>query len=165
MADGATGARSIGQSLLRREDARFLTGTGRFVEDFHVPGELQSYVLRSPHAHAAINRIDIAAASALPGVHAVFTAADLDAEGIGTLPCIVQVATVAPLIVPPRPALARGRVRHVGDPVAFIVAETRDIARDAAELIEVGYATLSAVSERTRAPGTGARPLRGAGAR
>jgi len=127
MADGATGARSIGQSLLRREDARFLTGTGRFVEDFHVPGELQSYVLRSPHAHAAINRIDIAAASALPGVHAVFTAADLDAEGIGTLPCIVQVATVAPLIVPPRPALARNRVRHVGDPVAFIVAETRDI--------------------------------------
>src|SRR5882724_9982746 len=130
MADGSVATKSIGQSLLRREDARFLTGTGRFVEDFHVPGELHGYVLRSPHAHAAIEEIDIAAASALPGMHAVITAVDLDAEGIGPWPCIAQVATVAPLIVPPRPALARGRVRHVGDPVALSGADTRDIARD-----------------------------------
>ena len=89
-----------------------------------LPGQLHAYVLRSPHGHAAIERIDTAAARAMPGVHGVFTAADLDADGIGPLPCIAQVATVAPMIVPPRQALARDRVRHVGDPVAFVVADT-----------------------------------------
>src|SRR5262249_25495295 len=89
-----------------------------------------------------IEGIDTSAAAALPGVHAVITAADLEAEGIGTLPCIAQVASVAPLIAPPRRALALDRVRHVGDPVAFIIADTREIARDAAELIEVEYTPL-----------------------
>ena len=103
--------------------------------------------------------IDTAAARALPGVRAVFTAADLAADGIGPLPCIAQVATVEPLIVPPRSALADGRVRHVGDPVAFVVADTRDIARDAAELVAVDYRVLPAVVEAPAALAPGAPRL------
>ncbi len=122
----------IGRSLRRLEDERFLTGQGRFVDDIAVPGQLHGVVLRSPHGHALIEGIEATAARVVPGVHGIFTAADLDADGIGTLPCIAQVATVAPMIVPPRLALARDRVRHVGDPVAFIVADTVQEARDAA---------------------------------
>src|SRR5215213_3367369 len=108
---------NIGRSLRRLEDRRFLTGTGRYVEDFSAPGQLHAVVLRAPHAHALIDGIDAAAARAMPGVRGIFTAADLDRDGIGTLPCVAQVATVAPIVAPPRPALARDRVRHVGDPV------------------------------------------------
>ena len=93
----------IGRSLRRLEDVRFLTGTGRYVEDFSPTGQLHAVVLRSPHGHALIESIDTAAALAMPGVSGVFTAADLDADGIGNLPCIAQVATVAPMIAPPRP--------------------------------------------------------------
>ncbi len=135
----------IGRSLRRLEDARFLTGQGRYVGDLSLPGQLHGIVVRSPHAHAALERIDAAAARAMPGVRGVFTAADLDADGIGALPCIAQVATVAPIIVPPRPALARDRVRHVGDPVAFVVADTRDQAQDAAERVAVSYGPLPMV--------------------
>jgi aerobic carbon-monoxide dehydrogenase large subunit len=137
--------KQIGRSVRRLEDSRFLRGEGRFIEDIDVPGQLHGLVLRSPHGHAEIAAIDTTEARALPGVHAVFTAADLLADGIGPLPCIAQVATVAPMIVPSRHALADGRVRHVGDPVAFIVADTRDIARDAAELVAVDYRILPAV--------------------
>jgi carbon-monoxide dehydrogenase large subunit len=135
----------VGRSLRRLEDPRFLTGHGRYVDDIGVPGQLYAVVLRSPHGHAAIDGIDTAAARAMPGVRGVFTAADLEADGIGPLPCIAQVATVAPIIVPPRRALAQGRVRHVGDPVAFIVADTIDEARDAAERVTVAYRQLPAV--------------------
>jgi carbon-monoxide dehydrogenase large subunit len=135
----------IGRSLRRLEDKRFLTGQGRYVDDIAVLGQLHSVVLRSPHGHAWIQGIDAAVARAMPGVSGVFTAADLDADGIGTLPCIAQVATVAPIIVPPRRALARDRVRHVGDPVAFVVADTAQQARDAAEQIAVAYRPLPAV--------------------
>jgi carbon-monoxide dehydrogenase large subunit len=141
----------IGRSLRRLEDPRFLTGRGRYVDDVDVPGQLHGIVLRSPHGHAAIDGIDTTAARAMPGVRDVFTAADLDADGIGTLPCIAQVATVAPMIVPPRRTLARGRVRHVGHPVAFVVADTRDRARDAAERIAVTYRPLPAVVDATAA--------------
>jgi carbon-monoxide dehydrogenase large subunit len=135
----------IGRSLRRLEDPRFLSGQGRYVDDMDVAGQLHGIVLRSPHGHAAIIGVDTAAARAMPGVRGVFTAADLDADGIGPLPCIAQVATVAPMIVPPRRALARGRVRHVGDPVAFVVADTSDQARDAAERIAVVYRPLPVV--------------------
>jgi aerobic carbon-monoxide dehydrogenase large subunit len=141
----------IGQSLHRLEDLRFLTGRGRYVEDIDLAGQLHAVVLRSPHGHAVIEGIDAAAARGMPGVRGVFTAADLDAEGVGALPCIAQVATVAPIIVPPRFALARGRVRHVGDPVAFVVAETREEARDAAERITVAYRALPAVVDAAEA--------------
>src|SRR5437763_3170983 len=135
----------IGRSLRRLEDARFLTGQGRYGDDMEMPGQLHGIVLRSPHGHAAIEGIDTAAARLMPGVRGVFTAADLEADGIGPLPCIAQVATLAPIIVPPRRALARDRVRHVGDPVAFIVANTSDQARDAAERVAVAYRPLPAV--------------------
>src|ERR1700693_1193384 len=141
----------IGRSLRRLEDRRVLTGQGLYVDDINVPGQLHGIVLRSPYGHAAIEGIDTAAACAMPGVRGVFTAAALDADGIGPLPCIAQVATVAPIIVPPRRALARDRVRHVGDPVAFVVGDTADQARDAAELITVAYRALPAVVDATDA--------------
>jgi aerobic carbon-monoxide dehydrogenase large subunit len=155
----ATVDRQIGRSVRRFEDARFLRGRGRFVDDIDVPGQLHAVVLRSPHGHAEIARIDVAAAQAPSGVHGVFTAADLAAENIGPLPCIAQVAPVAPMIVPPRFALAVDRVRHVGDPIALVVAETREIARDAAELIAVDYRVLPAVVEAPAALEPGAPQL------
>ena len=129
-----------GRSIRRVEDARFLTGTGRYVDDIASPDCLWGHVLRSPHAHATIERIDVAAAKATPGVRGVFVAADLAA--LGPMPCM---AAVKPLIVPPRSALANGRVRHVGDPVAFIVADSAEIAREAAELVEIDYEALPSV--------------------
>ncbi len=141
----------IGRSLRRLEDPRFLIGQGRYVDDMDLPGQLHGIVLRSPYGHATIEGIDAASARAMPGVRGVFTAADLDADGLGTLPCIAQVATVAPMMVPPRRALARERVRHVGDPVAFVVADTSDEARGAAERIAVAYRPLPAVVDATAA--------------
>jgi len=144
----------IGQSTLRFEDARFLTGQGRFVEDVNEPGQVWAQVVRSPHAHAVITRVDTAAARAAPGVLAVYTHADI--AGLGHLPCATAVATVEPMKVPPRPALANGRVRHVGDPVAFIVAETEAQARDAAELVVVDYDILPSVVDGPAALAPGA---------
>jgi carbon-monoxide dehydrogenase large subunit len=145
-----------GRSVRRLEDFRFLTGRGRYVDDFGLPGQVHAHVLRSPHAQAAIERIDGAAARGGSGVIGVFTESDLRADGIGPLPCIAQVSTLDPMIVPPRYALARGRVRHVGDPVALIVAETRDLARDAAERIAVEYRPLDAVADAAAALQSGA---------
>ncbi|WP_043284024.1 xanthine dehydrogenase family protein molybdopterin-binding subunit [Reyranella massiliensis] len=144
------------RSIRRLEDARFLLGRGRYLEDIAVPTALAGHVLRSPHAHALIHRIDTVQAAALPGVHLIATAADLAADGLGHLPCM---AAVKPLIVPPRPALAEGRVRHVGDPVAFIVADNADIAREAAELIEVDYEPLPSVVDGSAALAAGAPAL------
>jgi len=140
-----------GRSVRRFEDLRFLTGGGRYVDDLALPGQLYAHVLRSPHAHAMIERIDIATARSAEGVHGVFTEADLRADGLGPLPCIAQVSTVSPMIVPPRYALAHGRVRHVGDPVALVVAESRDQARDAAERIAVEYQAVDAVVDAAAA--------------
>ena len=133
----------IGQSTRRFEDTRFLTGQGRFVEDVNEPGQAWAHVVRSPHAHAVITRIETATARAAPGVLAVYTHDDI--ADLGHLPCGAQVATVEPMLVPPRPALANGRVRHVGDAVVFIVAETANAARDAAELVAIDYDILPAV--------------------
>ncbi len=145
-----------GRSVRRFEDARFLLGRGRYVEDIEAGDCLQGYVLRSPHAHAVIRRIDVVAAAALPGVHLVATAADLAADGLGPMPCL---AAVKPLVVPPRPALADGRVRHVGDPVAFVVADSVEAAREAAELIEVDYEPLAAVVDGVAALAGGAAQI------
>jgi carbon-monoxide dehydrogenase large subunit len=139
------------RSVRRFEDIRFLTGRGQYVEDFVFAGEVHAYVLRSPHANAVIEHIDTGSAQAVSGVLGVFTEADLRGDGIGPLPCIAQVATVDPMIVPARYALARGRVRHVGDPVALVVAESRDRARDAAERIVVKYRPLDAVVDASAA--------------
>jgi carbon-monoxide dehydrogenase large subunit len=146
----------LGRSLRRLEDRRFLVGRGRYVDDVAAPGQLHGVVLRSPHGHAVLENIDTASAGAMPGVHGVFTAADLAADGIGPLPCIARVATVSPMIVPPRRALAHDRVRHVGDPVAFVVAETVQQARDAAERVAVAYRPLPVVVDAREALATGA---------
>jgi carbon-monoxide dehydrogenase large subunit len=149
----------IGTSRRRLEDDRFLRGNGRYVDDIATTDALHGVVLRSPHAHARIVLIDTAAAIAMAGVAAVYTAADLAADGLGPLPCIAKVATVEPLIIPARPALADATVRHVGDPVAFVVAETLAQARDAAEAINVTYAPLAAVTDGAAALAPGAPEL------
>ncbi|HWT09764.1 MAG TPA: xanthine dehydrogenase family protein molybdopterin-binding subunit, partial [Roseomonas sp.] len=148
-----------GKSRRRVEDDRFLRGAGRFVDDIALPGALHGFVLRSPHAHARITAIDTTAAAAMPGVHAVLTEADLRAEGIGPMPCMTKVTTMAPLIIPARPALADGMVRHVGDPVAFVVAETATQARDAAEAVIVDYDPLPAITDGAAALEPGAPQL------
>jgi aerobic carbon-monoxide dehydrogenase large subunit len=146
-----------GQSLPRLEDARFLTGRARYVEDIDVTGQCWMQVVRSPHAHAAIQRIDASAARGVPGVLGVFTAADL-AE-LGALPCTVPVASVEPMIVPPHFALASERTRHVGDPVAFVVAESRTAARDGAELVAVDWQSLPSIVDGPAALQPGAPQL------
>ncbi|MBX6373730.1 MAG: xanthine dehydrogenase family protein molybdopterin-binding subunit [Acetobacteraceae bacterium] len=139
----------LSQPVRRIEDPRLLLGRGRFTDDIALPGQAYGVVLRSPHAHARILRIDTAAASALPGVLGVFTAKDLREEGLGELPCTVPLKNTdgTPRAETPRYALAEDRVRHVGDPVAFVVAETSKAARDAAEAIEVDYEILPAITD------------------
>ncbi|MGC1411169.1 MAG: xanthine dehydrogenase family protein molybdopterin-binding subunit [Acetobacteraceae bacterium] len=143
-----------GQSLPRLEDLRFLTGRGQYIEDIEVAGQTWMQVVRSPHAHATIARIDTAAARGVPGVLGVYTAADLAA--LGPLPCTVPIASVAPMIVPSRFALASDRARHVGDPVAFVVAESHAAARDAAELVVVDWQPLPSVVDGPAALRSGA---------
>ena len=139
----------VGQAMRRVEDARLLTGEGRYTDDIRLEGEAVGYVLRSPHAHAELGAIEAGAARAAAGVLAVYTAEDLGRDGIGDIPCLTPMPGKggAQQIMPPHPVLARGRVRHVGDPVAFVVAETLAQAKDAAELIEVDYAELPAVTD------------------
>ena len=140
--DDATG---IGASVKRKEDKRFLTGAGNYTDDINRPGQTYAAFLRSPHAHARIRAIDTAAAKAAPGVLAVFTGADI--EGVGGLPCgwTVVGKNGQPHKGPAHPPLALDTVRHVGDQVALVVAETLSQARDAAELIEVDYEELPCV--------------------
>ena len=128
---------ALGQPVSRFEDPRLLRGGGRYVDDFVLPGMAFGVVLRSPHAHARIRAIDTSAAKAAPGVLAVLTGADWQASGFGDLPVPggFKRRNGAPLYRPPYPALVRDRVRWVGDYVAFVVAETRLQAMDAAELI------------------------------
>lgn len=127
------------QPVRRVEDQRFITGQGRYADDISLENQAHGVFLRSPHAHARILRIDTTAAKDAPGVLAVYTVADLKAAGIGDLPCTIPLKNRdgSDRADPARPALANGMVRHVGDPVAFVVAETVAQARDAAELIEV----------------------------
>jgi carbon-monoxide dehydrogenase large subunit len=143
----------IGQPVRRVEDRRFLTGGGRYLDDIVRPFQAHAAVLRSPHAHARIGAIDIAAALAAPGVVAVFTGADLARDNLGTIPCVSALTNRdgSPMALPPRPALVRDRVRHVGDAVALVVAETAAQARDAADRIAVEYETLPAVVETAAA--------------
>ncbi len=136
-----------GQSVRRLEDHRFLTGQGRYLDDLREPSALFAHVVRSPHSHAVVTGIDAGEAARAPGVVGVFTAADLAADGIGAMPCVAQVPTEGPLLVPPRFALAADRVRHVGEPVAFVVADSAGAARDAADLLAIGYDTLPCVTD------------------
>ncbi len=139
----------VSQGVRRSEDRRFLTGHGRYVDDVDVPRQAHAVFLRSPHAHARIKAIDTAEAAAAPGVLGVFTAADVAADGLGALPCMSPATNHdgSPMVDAPRPLLAAERVRHVGDTVAMVVAESIAAARDAAELIAVDYEPLPAVAD------------------
>jgi carbon-monoxide dehydrogenase large subunit len=134
----------IGQPVRRVEDRRFLTGQGAYVGDADAKGILHAVFLRSPHPHADIVAVDTNAAAAVPGVHAVLVASDVENDGLGTIPCASRVTNRngAPCPVPPRPLLATDRVRFVGEAIAMVVADSQQIARDASELIEVVYRTL-----------------------
>jgi carbon-monoxide dehydrogenase large subunit len=145
-ANDSTGiASAIGQPVLRKEDARFLTGTGQFTDDVTMTRQTHAYFLRSPHAHATIRAIDVKKAKAAPGVVGVFTGADL--TGVNGLPCgwLITGTDGKPMNEPPHPVLAQGKVRYVGDAVAIVVAESIDQAKDAAEQIEVDYDVLASV--------------------
>ena len=155
----------VGQPVRRNEDPRLLTGRGKFNDDLPRDGEAMSYVLRSPHAHADIKSIDTSRAKAMPGVLEILTGQDLADDGIGAFPgpppffAALTKPDGSPLVYPPQYALTSDRARFVGDPVAFVVAETLEQARDAAEAIEVDYAPLPSVVETDRAMDDGAVQL------
>ena len=148
--------------MARVEDDRLLRGRGRFTDDIDLPGQLHGCVVRSPHPHARIAGIDTAPALAAPGVVAVLAGADVEADGLGTLPSLGRGdATLtrpdgSPIFEPPRPALQPRKVSFVGDCVAFVVADTPSRARDAAELVEVAYEPLPVVTSAEEALGEGA---------
>jgi carbon-monoxide dehydrogenase large subunit len=148
----------IGQPLSRFEDKRLLRGAGRFIDDVTLPRQGYAYILRSPHAHARITRLDPAAATAAPGVLGIFTEADLAADGLGanapTLPR--KRPDGSPMFWRAHPGLAKERVRYVGDPLAMVVAETLAQAKDAAELIDVDYEPLPSVTATEEAARRGA---------
>jgi carbon-monoxide dehydrogenase large subunit len=124
-------ATGIGASVRRKEDQRFVTGQGRYVDDFNRPGQAFAYFLRSPHAHANIRSIDTSAASTMPGVLGVFTGEDLAADKVGGLICgwMIHSKDGTPMKAGPHPALAQGKVRYVGDHVAVVVGETLEGCR------------------------------------
>ena len=134
---------------LRLEDRRLLGGAGRFTDDTAPPGALRARFLRADRAHARLLRLDTGAARTLPGVVAVLTAADLDADRVGPIPAAATLAdaTGRPLLEPPRPAMATDRVRHLGEILALVVAETDALARDALEAIAVDLEPLPSVVE------------------
>src|SRR6185436_21078222 len=136
----------LGRSLDRLEDVRFVQGRGRYIADLAAPNALHGLVVRSTHAHARIVAILVDAARQMQGVAAVLTGTELASDNIGPLPCAVtSIPMTTPLVVPPCHALARDVVRYVGEPIAFVVAESTEAARDAAETIVVDYAPLPPV--------------------
>ena len=146
----------IGASPKRREDLRFLTGNGNYTDDINLYGQTYVHFLRSDVAHGRLNKVDTAAAAAMPGVVRIFTGADF--AGVGGLPCGWQVTDKhgQPMQEPGHPVLAQGKVRHVGDPIAAIVAETYEQARDAAEAIVLDIEELPAVIDMKAAVKDGA---------
>ncbi|HVC56164.1 MAG TPA: xanthine dehydrogenase family protein molybdopterin-binding subunit [Stellaceae bacterium] len=140
---------AIGTPVRRREDYRFLTGQGTYTDDINRPGQVYAYILRSPHANARINAIDTSAAAAAAGVVAVFTGKDIAADGVGGLPCgwLINSKDGAPMKEPAHPVLVSDRVRHVGDHVAVVIAESLAQAKDAAEKIAVDYTVEPAAVE------------------
>ena len=151
----------IGQPVPREEDPRLLRGEGEYVADMERPRLAYRTVLRSPHAHAKILRLDTRRAKTMPGVLAVLTYDDVKADGLGTTRCRIprKRPDGSPMYTNPHPNLAHGRVRFVGDQVAYVVAETLDEAKDAAEAIEVDYQPLPSVVRTTDAVRPGAPPV------
>ena len=151
----ARAIRYVGQSLRRREDFKLITGKGRYVDDIKLPGMLHMAVLRSPHAHAIINRVDLTEAAAAPGVRLVLSGADL----VGRIGPIVPNWIIPGTKVPVRPVVAVDRVRFVGECVALVVAESQAMAYDAVGQIDVDYETLPAVVDEEAATRDGAPQL------
>src|SRR6267142_874998 len=150
----ATDTRLFGKSIKRREDPRFITGRGNYTDDLKLPGMTYAAFVRSPHAHAKIRKIDVAKAKAHPGVVAIFTGKDL--TGVNSLPC----GWLLPdLKVPPHPPLAVDTARYVGDPVAIVIAESQDVALDAAEKVKVDWEIRPAVTATAKAADRGAAQI------
>lgn len=151
----------IGESVLRKEDLRFLTGAGQYTDDVKLADMTYAVFVRSPHAHARIRSIDKSAALAAPGVIAVFDGEDVAADKVGGLPCgwLITSTNGEPMKEPPHPILAQGKVRYVGDHVAMVIADTLEQARNAAELVEVDYEALPAVVDVRDAKVAGAPTL------
>ena len=144
----------IGDRAPRKEDRRLLTGRGRYADDVRIAGALAGYVLRSPEAHGDIRTLDTAAAAAMPGVRLVLRAQDLIEFGCRPIPCRLPIKgrNGEAIAVPVRHALAHGRVRFAGEPVAFVVADTLEQARDAAEAIALEIESLPVLLDPWRAP-------------
>jgi len=137
----------VGASIKRKEDRRFLLGKGNYTDDITLPNQAYAVFVRSMYAHAKITAIDTAAAKAAPGVIGVLTGEDVAADGLGGLPCgwLVKNKDGSNMVEPPHPALAHGKVRHVGDPVVMVIATSRAAAHAAAGLVDVSYDALPAV--------------------
>jgi carbon-monoxide dehydrogenase large subunit len=155
------GVTGIGAPLRRIEDPPLLRGQGRYVADVDADGALHCVLVRSPHAHARIGKIDASGALGLPGVVVVLTGADMAADAIGPMPPLwaIRSADGSPMAEPPRFALARGVVRHVGEPVCAVIAESNALALDAADRIQVEYSPLAAIIEPHAAMAAGAPQL------
>src|SRR5688572_23718071 len=143
----------IGQAVTRFEDRRLLQGGGRYLDDVNLPGQAHAVLVRSLHAHATLQEVDVKAALKSPGVLGVFTGADV--AGLGTMQMTLKRKRPdgSPMFAPPHRGLAQGRARYVGDPIALVVAETRAQAEDAAERVAVDYAPLPSVTSTAEAIG------------
>ncbi|RVC78912.1 xanthine dehydrogenase family protein molybdopterin-binding subunit [Mesorhizobium sp. M4A.F.Ca.ET.022.05.2.1] len=152
------GIEGVGARVARKEDKRFITGAGRYVDDMVVPGMKHAAFVRSPHAHAQIKKIDVKKAQAMPGVIGVLTGKELKADGIGNLICgwMIHSKDGTPMKMGAWSPLAVDKVRYVGDAVVIVVAETKGQARDAAEAVEISYKELKAVVDATKALEKGA---------
>lgn len=148
----------IGESVLRKEDVRFLTGAGQYTDDVILQDISYTVFVRSPHAHAVIKKINKAAALAAPGVLAVFDGQDVAADKVGGLPCgwLITSTNGEPMKEPPHPILAQGKARYVGDGVAMVIATSYEAAKNAAELVEVDYEVLQSVVDVRDAQAPGA---------
>ena len=151
-------ATGIGAAVRRKEDQRFVTGSGHYTDDINRPGQVHAYFLRSPHAHAKIKKIDAGAAGKMPGVVAVLNGTELATDKIGNLICgwMIHSKDGSPMKMAPNSALAVGKVCHVGNAVAVVLAETLAQARDAAEKVKVDYEVLPAVVDPAKAQAQGA---------
>jgi len=152
------GIEGIGARVARKEDKRFITGAGRYVDDMVVPGMKHAAFVRSPYAHAQIKKIDVKKAQAMPGVHGVLTGKELKADGIGNLICgwMIHSKDGTPMKMGAWSPLAFDKVRYVGDAVVIVVADTKGQARDAAEMVEITYKELKAVTDASKAMDKGA---------
>jgi carbon-monoxide dehydrogenase large subunit len=155
---GQPSGQGMGASVARKEDRRFLLGKGRYTDDIVLPEQTWAVFVRSPHAHAAIRSLDASRAKSAPGVLAVLTGDDVAADGLGGIPCGWQITNKdgSVMVEPPHPALAQGKVRHAGDPVAMVIAGSKAQAREAAALVDVDYEPLPAVASLRAAAAAGA---------